>query len=182
MGILKIVVVSLGLITSLFAWGENLKSIEADFEQHIEGDDGASVYYRGKIIGKSPNKVKWDYQMPLKKEIYMNNNEVIIYEPSLEQVSYSTLNTKSDFISIIKSAKKREDGAYHTTIDNVEYVLFVDKDDKPKSISFVDSMGSKSVLKLSNVKINGKINDSLFSFTPPKGVEIVELKTRLESN
>ena len=112
------------------------------------------MYYKGKILGKSPNKVKWDYQMPFKKEIYMNDNKVIIYEPSLEQVSHSTLRTNSDFISIIKSAKKQE------------------------RINFVDSMGAKSTLKLSNVKLNTIINDKVFDFVTPEGVEVVELKMR----
>ena len=52
------VIMLLGYCGTLFAWGENLKSIEADFEQYIENDDGTSVYYKGKILGKSPNKVK----------------------------------------------------------------------------------------------------------------------------
>ena len=172
------VIMLLGYCGTLFAWGENLKSIEADFEQYIENDDGTSVYYKGKILGKAPNKVKWDYQMPFKKEIYMNDNKVIIYEPSLEQVSHSTLRTSSDFISIIKSAKKQDDGSYHTQVDGVEYVLFVDKNDKPERINFVDSMGAKSTLKLSNVKLNTIINDKVFDFVTPEGVEVVELKMR----
>ena len=161
-----------------FAWGENIQSIEADFEQRIENEDGMDMFYRGRILGSRQNKARWDYQIPLKKEIYMIDNEVMIYEPSLEQVSYSRLRTKSDFISILKSAKKQTDGSYHTTIEGIEYTLFVDKNNKPERIVFIDSMGAKSILTLSNVKINGTINDKVFHFSPPKGVEIVEISTR----
>ncbi|WP_407934410.1 LolA-like outer membrane lipoprotein chaperone, partial [Helicobacter typhlonius] len=167
-----------GFCAIAFAWGENIQSMEADFEQLIENEGGIDMFYKGKIFGKSPNKAKWEYQMPLKKEIYMNNGEVMIYEPALEQVSYSRLRTKSDFISIMKSAIKQADGSYRTSVDNVEYTLYVDKNDKPKSISFVDSMGSKSVLKFSNVKLNGTLNDKLFVFKVPEGVEVVEIKSR----
>ncbi len=162
----------------LFAWGEDIQSIQADFEQYIYNEDGANVYYKGKILGKSPNKVKWDYQMPFKKEIYMNDNKVAIYEPSLEQVSLSTLNSKSDFISIIKSAKKYEDGTYRTAVDGIEYTLVVDRENKPKSIYFVDTMGTKSELVLSNVKLNVKIDDAVFVFVAPSDVEVLELKAR----
>lgn len=178
MRIMRVIAVWSCVCVALFGWGENLKSIEADFEQHIENDDGPSVYYKGKVMGKSPNKVKWDYQMPLQKEIYMNGNEVMIYEPHLEQVSLSRLNVKNDFISIIKSAKKRDDGTYSTFIDDIEYVIFIDKDDKPERITFTDSMGAKSTLILHNVKLNPAINDRIFDFSPPDDVEIVELRAR----
>lgn len=178
MNIIKICIfLALG-VGIAFAWGENLQSIEADFEQRIENEDGMDMFYRGKILGKAPNKVKWDYQSPLKKEVYMNNNEVMIYEPSLEQVSHSTLKTKSDFISIVKSAKKQPDGSYRTNVEGVEYTLYVDKNDKPERISFIDSMGAKSVIKLSNVKLNGAMSDKVFEFSVPKGVEVVEIRTR----
>lgn len=174
----RLCIALLSLCVSVFAWGENLVSIEADFEQIITSEDGIPARYDGKIFGKTPSQVKWDYQNPLKKEIYMRDNEVVIYEPSLEQVSYSRLKDKTDFISIIKSAKKQDDGAYHTKVEGVEYKLFVDKNDKPERIEFVDSMGAKTTLKLSNVKLNKNINESIFNFTPPQGVEIVELKSR----
>lgn len=161
-----------------FALGENLQSIEADFEQFIVSEDGIPAHYEGKIYGKAPNKVKWDYTNPLKKEIYMKDSSVLIYEPSLEQVSRSHLNEKTDFISIIKSAKKQPDGTYRTKVEGTQYVLFVDKNDTPERIEFVDSMGSKTILKLTKVKINPKIQDKIFEFSVPKGVEVVDIKTR----
>lgn len=140
-------------------------------------EDGVPTRYEGHIIGKMPSKVKWHYKAPLQKEIYMNGNEVIMYEPRLEQVSHSRLKDKTDFLSILKSAKKHDDGTYRTKVDGIEYALFVDKQ-KPERIEFVDSMGMKTTLKLKNVKLNGAINDKKFVFVPPQGVEIVELHSR----
>ncbi|TLD87426.1 outer membrane lipoprotein chaperone LolA [Helicobacter sp. MIT 03-1614] len=174
----RYVLVFTSLCMTLFAWGENLQSIEADFEQIAVNEDGVPTRYEGHIIGKMPSKVKWDYKAPLQKEIYMNKNEVIMYEPRLEQVSHSRLKDKADFLSILKSAKKHNDGTYHTKVDGIEYVLFIDKAQKPERIEFVDSMGVKTTLKLKNVKLNGVISDKKFVFVPPQGVEIVELHSR----
>lgn len=159
-----------------FGWGEHLSSIEADFEQIILSDDGVPARYAGHIIAKSPNLVKWDYQSPLNKQIYMKNQKVLIYEANLNQASYSKLREKSDFLSIITSAKKRDDGAYHTSVEGIEYVMFVDKDNKPERIEFIDNLGSKTTLNLHNVKLNIKVDKKIFDFTPPAGTEIVEIK------
>lgn len=178
MKVFRICVLVLLSLNLSFALGENLQSIEADFEQFIVSEEGIPAHYEGKIYGKAPNKVKWDYTNPLKKEIYMKDNAVLIYEPSLEQVSRSHLKEKTDFISIIKSAQKQPDGTYHTKIEDTQYVLFVDKNDTPERIEFVDSMGSKTILKLTKVKLNPKIQDKIFEFSIPKGVEVVDIKTR----
>lgn len=164
--------------SKILAWGEDIRSIEADFLQIIESEDGIPAQYSGKILAKAPSKVKWDYTTPLKKSIYMQEGEVLIYEPDLEQVSHSSLRDKSDFISIIKSAKLQSDGAYHAKIDNIIYKLYVDKANKPERIEFVDNMGAKTTLKLSNVKLNKALSDKIFIFNIPKGVDIVELKSR----
>ena len=159
-----------------FGWGENLQSIQADFEQTIVNEDGIPARYEGHIMGKAPNKVKWQYKTPLQKEIYMNENEVLIYEPLLAQVSHSYLKDQTDFISIIKSAKEHKDGTYHTKVDGVNYVIFLDDSKKPQRIEFTDSMGAKTTLKLRNVKLNVNLKDSNFNFILPKGVEVVELR------
>lgn len=175
----SLIILSLLCVICIYAlsWGEDLHSIEANFEQTIVSEDGVPARYMGHIIAKSPNLVKWDYQSPLDKQIYMNGSDVIIYEASLQQASYSKLRTKSDFLSIITSAKKREDGAYYTNVDNVEYVMFLDKNGKkPERIEFVDNLGSKTTLKLLNVKLNIKVNETIFQFTPPEGTEIVQIK------
>lgn len=161
----------------LLAWGENLQSIEADFVQNIISEDGVPAHYEGRILAKVPSHVKWLYKSPLQKEIYMNGRDVIIYEPNLMQVSHSHLQEKSDFISIIQNSKKQDDGAYHVKVEGVEYIMFVDSKNLPDRIEYTDSMGAKTTLKLHNVKLNTRINDSIFSFTPPKDVEVVDLKT-----
>lgn len=171
----RYVIVLLGLGGSLFGWGEHIQSIHAEFEQHIVSEDGIPAHYKGQIFAQSPNKAKWLYEVPLKKEIYMNEDGVIIYEPDLEQASYSRLKSKLDFISILNDAKKHKDGTYRTRLDGVEYVLFVDKNNQPERVEFVDALGSQTILKLKNVKINTLKDVSLFEFTPPEGVEVIEL-------
>lgn len=176
---LKIILnITAGLSLTLgvaFGYGEHIQSLSADFIQQIVSEDGIPAHYEGKLIAKAPDKVKWLYTKPLQKEIYMQQREVIIYEPSLEQASYSRLKENSDFISIIKAAQKDSNGTYRAMVDKVEYVLFVDSEQNPEHIEFVDTMGAKTILSLKNVKINTKISDKSFNFTPPEGTEIVEM-------
>lgn len=172
----KHTIMILGLCSMLFGWGEHIQSIHAEFEQHILNEEGIPALYRGQVFGKVPSKAKWLYETPLKKEVYMNDETLIVYEPELRQVSYSQLESKVDFLWILKSAKKQKDGTYRTTVDGVPYVLFVDQADTIDRVEFSDSMGTKTIIKLKNVRINTITDDALFQFMPPEGVEIVNLK------
>ena len=41
------------------------------------------------------------------------------------------------------------------------------------SLEFLDQLGQRTVVKLTNVKINPFLSNHLFKFTPPKGVDII---------
>lgn len=162
-------------VSFAFGLGEGVSSLEADFIQDIISTDGIPVQYKGKIQSKLPNNIKWTYTFPIKKEIYINQNQVAIYEIELNQVSYSNLKDNADLLSILKQAKKKSSGIYIATAQDVEYTIYVDSKDSPYKIEFTDTIGTKTTINLSNVKLNTNIKNKVFEFTPPENAEIVEL-------
>ncbi len=154
---------------------ENIKSMQAEFKQQVKGERGAiPVVYEG-IMYAMDNKIRWHYNKPLNKDVYLEDNVAYIYEPQLNQVTIGSLKENVDFIKILKRVKKIKGKAdlYETTIDNVKYVLSM-RDNKPYTLSYKDELDNQVVILFSNVEMNKYINQDTFVFIPPKDVEYIE--------
>ncbi|WP_104695345.1 LolA-like outer membrane lipoprotein chaperone [Helicobacter salomonis] len=165
-----IVVLSLSFVG---LWGVNLnfQSFSAHFEQVVLGE-GPSPVYTGEIFAKMPDYAKWVYYKPLAKEIYMRDKKVVIYEPQLLQATLTSLDTSLDFFSILKKAKLQKDGRYKTKIKGTTYYLTL-QNNLPYLLEFTDKLHNKVKVTFSSVKTNIPLEDSIFVFTLPKGVDLI---------
>ncbi len=161
---------------------KNLKSLKADFEQIIITEDGAQASYFGTLEAKAPNKAKWIYEPPMQKEVYVNEGKISVYEPPLKQVYISTLSTQSDVFEILESAKPELDsegkptGRYTTTLNETLYTLIFDDKGLLQEISYQDSLQQTTRIVFSGHILNPKIDDGVFVFTPPRGVDVIVAK------
>ncbi len=162
--------------TFLSAYGENLNSFEAKFIQTTY-QDKEKIIYQGNLVAKRPHMAKWTYTLPLKKEIYLNANAVLIYEPALFQATISRLDQNIDLFSIIKQAKlessNKDITIYSAQIGDTLYYLEV-KDTLPYRIIYNDPLDNRVEIVFSAQKINKEISDSIFIFHPPEGIDFIE--------
>ncbi|WRD19273.1 LolA-like outer membrane lipoprotein chaperone [Helicobacter pylori] len=150
---------------------QHLQSFSAHFKQVLKNEKPL-VYY-GVLKAKAPNWALWVYEKPLKKEIYMNDKEVVVYEPNLFQATITTLKDKTDFFTILKRLKKQDDGSFKTTINKTTYRL-VFKDGKPFSLEFKDGMNNLVTITFSQAEINPTIINEIFVFKPKdENIDIV---------
>ncbi|GAA9872476.1 outer-membrane lipoprotein carrier protein [Helicobacter pylori] len=150
---------------------QHLQSFSAHFKQVLKSEKPL-VYY-GVLKAKAPNWALWVYEKPLKKEIYMNDKEVVVYEPNLFQATITPLKDKTDFFTILKQLKKQTDGSFKTTINKTTYRL-VFKDGKPFSLEFKDEMNNLVTITFSQAEINPKIPNEIFVFNPKdENIDIV---------
>ncbi|WP_131158661.1 LolA-like outer membrane lipoprotein chaperone [Helicobacter pylori] len=150
---------------------QHLQSFSAHFKQVLKKEKPL-VYY-GVLKAKAPNWALWVYEKPLKKEIYMNDKEVVVYEPNLFQATITPLKDKTDFFTILKRLKKQDDGSFQTTINKTTYRL-VFKDGKPFSLEFKDEMNNLVTITFSQAEINPTIADEIFVFKPKdENIDIV---------
>ncbi|PAF50606.1 LolA-like outer membrane lipoprotein chaperone [Helicobacter sp. 13S00477-4] len=173
MSVFKFWVIFLLYINLLYSWGQNIQSFRSDFSQIIESQEGRKVSYSGNIEAKAPNLVKWTYLKPLKKEIFIRGEDVVIYEPSLYQATISHLKQKTDFLSILKKATLQKDGRYRSDIGHNSYFLTL-KNGKPYSLEFIDELENKIYIEFKKVLINSNINDKDFIFIPKEGIDIIQ--------
>ncbi len=150
---------------------QHLQSFSANFKQVLKNEKPL-VYY-GVLKAKAPSLALWIYEKPLKKEIYMNDKEVVIYEPNLFQATITPLKDKTDFFTILKRLKKQDDGSFKTTINKTTYRL-VFKDGKPFSLEFKDEMNNLVTITFSQIEINPTIANEIFVFKPKdENIDIV---------
>lgn len=148
---------------------KNITSIKADFTQEIKGDEGA-IRYSGHLVARADSKAHWRYEMPMKKEIFVNGKSVMIYEPEFEQVIISD-KMNIDFMKILNSVRKN--GNEWQSVVNNQTFRIVLKGDKPHKIFYKDELDNDIVITLENVALNVKISNDEFNFKRPQGVEVI---------
>jgi outer membrane lipoprotein carrier protein len=197
--------ISVFVIISVFLWvsayGQNnsselLKSIQAKYNSintlsvNFTKSSGGKEDFSGKLYLKKDNKLRielknntiitdgktfWNYN---KKE-----NKVIInnYDPS--EPSELSLNTFINDYPSKSNLSSGEEGNFKTLVlvpktpelnfNRAE--LFINKDDLVDKV-IIDSKSGKAVITFSDYKLNRNIPDSEFTYSPPEGIKVIDLR------
>lgn len=171
----------------------------ADFNQiskiaAMEITDTAS----GRIFVKRPGKMRWEYDTPDRQWVITDGNTLWIYRPEDNQVmtgqapAFFGSGKGAGFLSDMKLirqkfsiflAKKAKTG-YHIlellpmerTFDvSVIYLSISTQTFDVEQIVTYNSYGDENKIQLSNIQLKKNLDDSMFSFQPPQGVEILQL-------
>ena len=127
--------------------------ISADFTQVVQNKDTKKqLYYSGKLYMKMPEDAKWEYFIPLKKTICLLDHKAWVIEPELEQATLFRLKKSIPLMAILESAKKVDDGTYRAEYGGVDYKIEVASEKRIKSVSYLDEMGNRVILRFQNVK------------------------------
>jgi outer membrane lipoprotein carrier protein len=147
--------------------------------------------YEGTFNIKPPLKMSWKYEGEDEQEVYINDDELTIYKKKLNQAMRSRLDstaiaqTPLALLRGIKDIEKDYDITEKNNIMrltpkndsfNVKYFdLYPSKDAFPiKKIVIIDKNDNTIELTLQGVKVNTGLSKEIFTFTPPKGVTIVD--------
>ena len=146
--------------------------------------------YSGNFFIKKPSMFRWKYALPRNEEVIISGTEIWIYKASEKQALKSKFN-KSAYsqlpIAMLESLEKmKSDYEIKTAEKGVlelvpkEEMGFVKKihleiasgEFPVKTLTIFDMYGNTIILKLKDVKINPGLEDSLFTFKVPQGVEV----------
>ncbi|WP_200762261.1 LolA-like outer membrane lipoprotein chaperone [Nitrosophilus alvini] len=142
----------------------NIFTFKSDFSQKVKDESGKIIEYKGKLYFKKPMKVLWIYKQPLKKEIYILRNEVVIIEPELEQVTISRLREAINIIEILQNAKKIDKNRYQASYNEQKFEIFTDESGNLKKIEFEDKLGNSVEIVFLNPKKNIDIDEKIFEY------------------
>ena len=170
----NIIIILFILKTSIIANDfQNLKSFEASFTQTITNASGNQVIYNGTLHILEPNKIKWQYQNPIEKSVYIKKYTVTIIEPELEQVIITKLDKEINILNLLKNAKAISNNTYLSHFNNVDYSLQL-KGNILTQISYQDEIENDVIISFKNVLLNHKIDLDTFKFYIPSDFDIIK--------
>lgn len=160
------------LATALFGFGGELESFEAKFEQHIVDENGKQVVYRGYVWAERPHSIHWRYSEPVKKEVYMNGNEVIVIEPDMEQALVRQLREEIDLFTILSHAKEVAPHRYEAQYDSQTFTVTTEEE-RLSSISYRDTFDNRIELRFSEQHQNVPIPEETFRAEIPEEYDVI---------
>jgi outer membrane lipoprotein carrier protein len=181
-------------IKQLESFLSSTTSLTAEFKQVTlseNGQPGKTSY--GVFYLSRPGKFRWNYSKPFVQEIVSNKGKVWFYDADLEQVTIKQIDDsvgstpalllsgdvalKENYIlkkqgvdeglQWVKLSPKNEDSGFN-------YMLIGLDKKGLAGMELKDNFGQLTRIYFSKVKKNIKLDDKLFEFTAPKGVDIFE--------
>ena len=171
---------------------------QADFKQtytyRIYGRKKVST---GRVYFKKPSKMRWDYEVPIKRIFVADGSHLWVYEPEEAQVFKRTLNSSQlpvalrfmkgegklseDFIvTRVTATTQKNHSVIHLKprVPSPDFVLLqitINRDTGAVSSSMLtDPTQNTNRIDFVGVKVNQGLPDAGFSFTPPEGVQVID--------
>ena len=186
------------LLDKVQSFYASASDFQADFKQtytyHIYGRKKVST---GRVYFKKPSKMRWDYEVPIKRIFVADGSHLWVYEPEEAQVFKRTLNSSQlpvalrfmkgegklseDFIVTRVTTTTQENRAIlhlKPRVPSPDFVLLqitINKDTGAVSSSMLtDPTQNTNRIDFVEVKVNQGLPDAGFSFTPPEGVQVID--------
>ncbi|WP_445366498.1 outer membrane lipoprotein chaperone LolA [Methylomonas sp. BW4-1] len=170
-------------------------SLTADFKQTSFDKSGRPAQNStGKFYLSRPGKFRWNYQKPFVQEIVSNTGKVWFYDADLEQVTVKQLDdslgsTPALLLTgevdieekfILQEQGKEDDGMNWVKLSpkneesGFKYILIGLNGNQLGGMELSDNFGQLTRIYFSNIQLNPKLDDALFNFKAPKGVDVFE--------
>jgi outer membrane lipoprotein carrier protein len=181
---------------------EKTQDIKAQFIQEVTIKSvNKTEREEGVVYVKNPRRMLWVYSKPKEKKLIINPKKAWLYIPEdraayvqdTENIYKSRLAVKflsgigklsEDFhVGFSKPDNVDRNGNYlltlipkvsDTGVDKL-YVTIDKENFQLMQCSFTDFYGNVTHIRLSDIKINNNLDDKLFSFKPPTGVEVFNM-------
>ena len=175
---------------------KNVKSMTANFSQTTSGAGGkglskASRNFSGTMAVQRPNQFRWQIDGTASQLIVANGNTLWVYDKDLNQATkQSVSNQVGDTPALILSGDPSKIANNFNVTQPIAsknyYVLYPKSGNanfkslgiafnggNPVMMVLNDNLGQTTTIRFSNVKRNASIASNQFSFTPPKGVDVI---------
>ena len=187
---------------------DKVRDLQAEFVQttKIEGFE-KPLLSSGRLYLKRPGRLRWDYEDPTPEEIYVTQNDVVMYVPEQKQVLVGKLtqmaasqaplqllqglqSLEEHFALTPSEGGKRGEGGLplitlipqsveEATLRTVSRIVLEiqPKTYLLKSVTIHEISGNASMFQFTKIKTNTGLKSEVFEFKTPEGVEVVRAPT-----
>ncbi len=177
---------------------KQVKSMRADFTQSVISDTRSSIdKSEGVLQMQRPGKFNWDYKLPYQQKIVADGKKLWIYDVEMEQVIVKRLDlVLGDTPAVLLSGDADITDKFIVTeiTENVggdaslfwlqlvpkqseanfEKLLLAFSGSNLQIMELKDAFGQITRLTFSNLEQNPDIDPSVFSFSAPPGVDVID--------
>jgi len=173
---------------------ENMQTLEANFKQTLVDDHGIELESAsGVVFLNRPDNFRWDYKIPYTQTIVTNGDTLWCYDEDLEQVtirdaSTSIENTPSAIFGSYEDIDAQFIIIELGNIEEFDWVELTPRDiesqynsirlgfetDKLGMMVIFDNLGQVTRIDFTEEVLNKKMDDSIFNFEPPQGIDILD--------
>ena len=170
-----------------------LQNMQGHFEQSIVDKQGRVLEKSfGKISLLRPGKFCWDTEKPTRQLLIADGKKIWLYDESLKQVTVQPQSKKvaspvmllsdptsklTDQFTIYCEKQAGKQQAFTLLSKNkaemFQKIQLIFIEGQLSQMQLSDSLGQKTMIKFTDVKINSSIDAGLFEFVAPKGVDVV---------
>ncbi|UCD77593.1 MAG: outer membrane lipoprotein carrier protein LolA [Desulfobacterales bacterium] len=175
------------------------KSFTAEFGQEstVKAMD-ITDFATGKMYVRYPGMMRWEYEKPEKQIIVTDGHKLWIYRPDDNQVmtgsapAFFSDGKGASFLSDITLIRKKFNISLEKSKDDFFYELKLLPLEKTLDVTDIrisvtkntftvirvityNSYGDENRIELINHKFNAKLDDALFSFDIPEGVDVLQM-------
>lgn len=181
-------------IQALQHFYHDVHTLSTHFHQ-VESDDQGNTLQNasGIFYLKRPSRFRWNYEKPYKQFIISDGKTLWSYDKDLQQVTQRPVGqalkgTPALLLSggpnLTKTfsiqAQGKHDGLLWVRLipraknSDFKWVRLGLKGARPQRMILKDNLGEISHITFSQTRVNQPLKDSRFTFTPPKGTEVVK--------
>jgi outer membrane lipoprotein carrier protein len=171
---------------------KDLSALKAEFIQYeLTLDNEKLDMNSGTVWMHTPDRFRWQYKEPIEQLIVADGKQVWVYDEDLEQVTvkaqdnglnpiyviindelsqqhynikFEVSNQNSDWLSLTPKVKSEE----------VKAVWLAVETGSIKQIKVFNHFDQTMVFEFNHIEKNPQIENELFSFTPPEGVDVIQ--------
>lgn len=171
----------------------NIHSMTANFSQIVKAGKKEVSRSNGTMAMSRPGKFRWQTLNPMEQLVVADSNNIWVYDIELEQATVKKqekgiggtpalfLSGYDNTVSRDFEVRLKESGpnpAYELKAkshkENYQRLILRFKEDQLTGIDFFDQMGQHTVVNLTKIKKNPDLPSKLFTFKPPKGIDIIK--------
>lgn len=172
---------------------DGTRTLTARFEQLQTDDAGRQIASStGRLWLERPGRFRWSYETPYEQLLVSDGETIWMYDPDLQQV---TLRDADEMLAgtpaaLLSRTLALQEGFRVEDLGGegaLQALRLTPKDDqadfesielwlqgeRPERMIFFDTLGGRTDVTFTAVSVNPSIDDELFTFEPPPGVEVV---------
>jgi len=174
----------------LDTFSSDLDTLSARFEQVTRDENGrVSEESEGRLYYTSPNRFRWDYRDPFPQLMLADGERLWHYDESLEQVTVRPQPEATESPLMVLTSPELLDRFYESSPGETDDILeirplspeaefdraYLHFDNGiPDRLVLSDQFGQQTTLTLMDVERNPELDEELFIFVLPEGVDLLE--------